>query len=45
MNREKCDNDAVHRYPDTGLKKQVRDYNETFSVATLLKETFFEKKT
>ncbi len=45
MNKVDKNKDAIHRYPDAGLKEQVRDYNETFSVATLLKETFFEKKT
>lgn len=45
MNREKCDNDVVRRYPNAGLTEQVREYEDTFSVAELLKETFFEKKT
>ena len=32
---------AVLMYPNNDLKDQVRDYDDTFSVATVLKETFF----
>ena len=42
MNKDNKNNDALYRYSDAGLKKQVRDYKDTFSAATLLRETFFK---
>lgn len=40
----KSDDALVLMYPDNQLKDQVRGYEDTFSVFTVLQETFFPEK-
>lgn len=38
------DESVVLMYPDNQLTNPVRDYDETFSALTVLRETFFPAK-